>query len=104
MFRVRVARTAERDLDDMIDWLAMRNPVVAARVSSEIQTVLRRDLRETPKRYRYFWITGEPFRGRLFSVSRNMKYWIVYSVDDPARSVRVVRIWNASRNPAAFEL
>jgi len=104
MFKVRVAAVAQRDLDGMIEWLATRNPAVAMRVSADIQAVLRRDLRDAPKRYRYFWITGEPYRGRLLGVSRNLKIWIVYAVDDATQTVRVVRIWNASRDPAAFEL
>jgi hypothetical protein len=43
-------------------------------------------------------------RGYLFRVGRRTSYWIVYTVDEDAKIVKVLRFWNASKEPAAFEL
>jgi hypothetical protein len=49
-----------------------------------------------------FYLTGLPYRGYLFRVGRRTSFWIVYTVDEDAKLVRVLRFWNASGNPADF--
>jgi plasmid stabilization system protein ParE len=104
MYDVSVAAAARRDFRDLIEWLSAANPAVASRVSNDLRMVSMLDLEQNPNRYAYFWLTGPPYRGRLFQISRNTKYWIVYRVNESERHVDVLRLWNASRNPSAFEL
>ncbi|MGL5117173.1 MAG: type II toxin-antitoxin system RelE/ParE family toxin [Beijerinckiaceae bacterium] len=103
MYSVSVAPKARRDIAEMVDWLAAHNPAVALRVALELQTIARDDLGSNPNLYAYFWLAGPPYRGRLFQISRHMKYWIVYTMDEEQRRVDILRVWNASRNPARFE-
>jgi mRNA-degrading endonuclease RelE of RelBE toxin-antitoxin system len=37
-------------------------------------------------------------------VGRRTNYWIVYTVDEDAKTVNVLRFWNASKEPASFEI
>jgi hypothetical protein len=62
------------------------------------------DLAESPNTWNYFYITGTPYRAYLFRVGRRTSYWIVYTVDDAAHRVNVLRFWNASGDPETFTL
>ena len=61
-------------------------------------------LSERPLGRAWFKITGSPFRARLFQVGKRTAYWIVYLADEEARTVEVLRFWNASRDPKTFRL
>jgi mRNA-degrading endonuclease RelE of RelBE toxin-antitoxin system len=52
----------------------------------------------------HFYITGAPYRGYLFRVGRRTDFWIIYTVDEITKTVSVLRFWNASKDPQAFEL
>jgi plasmid stabilization system protein ParE len=104
MYEIEFANAARRDFGDIVDWYAARNPAQAARIANDLRVVAARDLGKNPERYPFFWITGQPYRGRLYQLSRQTSFWIVYRVDHPRMRVEILRIWNASRDPAAFEL
>lgn len=36
-------------------------------------------------------------------VGRRTQYWVVYTVDEQARTVDILQFWNASRDPERFE-
>lgn len=103
-YDISIAPRAQHDALELIGWLAARSPVVASGASADLQFLTTRDLELNPKRFAYFWLSGPPFRARLYHLSRRTKYWIVNAVDDELLRVMIVRIWNASRDPAAFEL
>jgi hypothetical protein len=68
-----------------------------------LNRVLAVDLADSPHVWSHFFVTGAPYRACLFRVGRRTVYWIVYTVDDAARRVNVLRFWNASAEPQAFE-
>lgn len=58
---------------------------------------------DAPHMWSYFFVTGAPYRAYLFRVGRRTQFWLVYTVDEATRTVNVLRVWNAGREPEAFE-
>lgn len=52
----------------------------------------------------YFPLTGAPYRAYLFRVGRRTQYWIIYTVDEDARTVDILHFWNATRDPDNLDL
>jgi hypothetical protein len=52
----------------------------------------------------YFAFTGAPYRAYLFRVGRRTQYWIIYTVDEDARTVDILYFWNASRDPETLDI
>jgi hypothetical protein len=69
-----------------------------------LDRTLRVNLGETPITWPYFPLTGAPYRAYLFRVGRRTQYWIIYTIDEAARTVDVLAFWNAARNPDLIDL
>jgi hypothetical protein len=52
----------------------------------------------------HFFVTGAPYRAFLFKVGRRSSYWFIYTVNDGAQTVDILRFWNSSRDPVALEV
>jgi plasmid stabilization system protein ParE len=102
-YEISIAKSALRDLDSLFNWLAPLNPNAAERHKQGVVETIERELRYHPKIFAHFWITGPPFRARLYHVSHRTKFWIVYHINGQRGVVTVVRLWNASRDPSKFE-
>jgi hypothetical protein len=72
--------------------------------SSDLDRVLSVNIAEAPHTWSHFPFTGAPYRAYLFRVGRRTQYWIVYTVDDDARTIDVLHFWNAIRDPERFEV
>jgi plasmid stabilization system protein ParE len=101
--RVRLSRTAQNDLADLHEYLSGYSVAAANRVVANLGRVLEYDVAINPILYGWFYLLGCPLRARLFRISRRTQYWIVYEYREDLDLIFVHRIWNASRNPAAFE-
>jgi plasmid stabilization system protein ParE len=102
--RLVVAEAASRDIADIFDYLAGYSAESARRVITDLERVLRNDVALNPTLYRWSDLAGCPYRSRLYRLSRQTQYWIIFRHESDAGLVRVVRIWNTSRDPAKFEL
>jgi hypothetical protein len=69
-----------------------------------LDRILRLNLGEAPLAWSYFPLTGAPYRAYLFRVGRRTQYWIIYTVDEEARIVDILRFWSASRDPERLDL
>ena len=101
-YRLRLAARAERDIDDFLDWLAEFSPEVAARHERDLSASIRDHLLVRPHMWQFFFLTGQPYRAYLYSVSRRTSFWLVYTIDEEAKTVDVLRFWNAARDPGRF--
>jgi plasmid stabilization system protein ParE len=70
MYAIEFAEAARRDIANIAQWYAPRNPVLAAKLANDLRVIADRDIGRNPERYAYFWLTGGPYRGRLYTVSR----------------------------------
>jgi plasmid stabilization system protein ParE len=95
---------ALEDIRGFLDYLADYDTVMSARCEAALEQLNDRDISEVPLRYPWFWLSGPPFRGCVFQVSRRTKFWIIYSVDYILHRVDILRFWNASRDPSELKL
>ena len=70
----------------------------------ELEQILSLHLAEAPLTWSYFALTGAPYRAYLYRVGRRTQYWIIYTCDEDTRTVKVLRFWNAMRDPDALDL
>jgi mRNA-degrading endonuclease RelE of RelBE toxin-antitoxin system len=56
-----------------------------------------------PHAFSHFHENGPPYRAKLFKLARTT-YWIVYTIDDEARTVDFLRFWNSAREPGTHGL
>lgn len=92
--KLRLTRRAARDLNEISDYLSVRNPAAARRVRDELQAALR-------------LISTHPQVGR--ALEKDLRrftlptypYLIFYRLDDSEGDVEVITIRHAARAPEA---
>src|ERR1700677_901654 len=103
-FTVIRDKVAQNDIAAFGRYAADYSDDFAREQFARLNRIFSVDLAESPNTWNYFYIHGAPYRAYLFRVGRRTGYWIVYTVDDNAKIVNVVRFWNASKEPASFEI
>ena len=103
MFRLRIAPVAQSQIDAFAEYLRDYSEVFAIAEIDRLNEILSRHVAEAPLTWAYFPLTGAPYRAYLYRVGRRTQYWIVYTVDEQARTVDILHFWNASRDPERFE-
>lgn len=101
-FKVIRDALADAEIDDFGRYAADYSEDFAREQFARLNHVFAVELAEAPNTWNYFYITGAPYRAYLFRVGRRTSYWIVYTVDDDAKIVNVLRFWSASREPVSF--
>jgi plasmid stabilization system protein ParE len=103
-YRLRITRFAQRHIDDFARYLRDYSESFAREQIERLDRVLSVNIAEAPHTWSHFPFTGAPYRAYLFRVGRRTQYWIVYTVDDDARTIDVLHFWNAIRDPERFEV
>jgi mRNA-degrading endonuclease RelE of RelBE toxin-antitoxin system len=103
-YRVLTASIAHDEIDRFAIYAAEYSDDFAREQFARLNRVLSVDLAESPNVWGYFYITGAPYRGYLFRVGRRTQFWIIYTVDEDTKTVSVLRFWNASKDPNAFDI
>ena len=97
-YRVTFAAQANRDLEEIVRFLAQKNPAAAARLGDAlVDSVLS--------------LTTLPRRGLTFQARPGYRrilhrpwFLIFYRIDEARRLVEVARIWDARQDPDTFRL
>jgi toxin ParE1/3/4 len=92
--KFRIARTAERDLEDIGDWIARRDPNAAARFTAELEAKARQ-IALMP----YAFPTVSSVPGGRFRKRSHRRYIIYYRVSPT--TVTLIRILRHSRDQIA---
>ncbi len=103
-YSVRIDPVAFSEIEQFAAYLKDYNEDFAVEQIERLDRILRLNLGEAPLTWSYFPLTGAPYRGYLFRVGRRTQYWIIYTVDEDARTVDVLKFWNASRDPERLDL
>ena len=97
-YRVIFSARADRDLGDIVRFLARLSPAAAERLgyalfddAMSLAELPRRGL-AVPERPGYHRILHRPW------------FLIYYHVDDTARVIEIIRIWDARQNPSGLNL
>ena len=91
-------------MDEFADYLRKYSEEFANEQIDRLNHILSDNLAVSPLTWTYFPLTGAPYRAYLFRVGRRTHYWIVYTVDEDARTVDVLHFWNTSRDPDKLNL
>lgn len=103
-YRLRISSFAQRHIDEFVRFLRDYSEAFASEQILRLERTLYVSIAEAPHIWSHFAFTGAPYRAYLFRVGRRTQYWIVYKVDDDARTVDVLHFWNAMRDPERFEM
>ena len=103
-FRVRIDPVAQRYIDEFAVYLRGYSEEFAVEQIERLNRILSTHLSESPLTWSHFVFTGAPYRAYLFRVGRRTQYWIIYTVDEDARTVDILHFWNSSRDPDTIEL
>ena len=103
-FSVRIDDVALRDIDNLVAYQSEYSEAFAAEQIDRLYRVFNFHLAQAPMTWGSFFITGEPYHAYLFRVGRRTSYWLVYTVDEAAGIVTVLRFWNATQNDKTFEI
>lgn len=90
-YRVRIDPAAFVEIEQFAAYLQDYNEDFAVEQIERLDRILRINLGEAPLTWSYFPLTGAPYRGYLFRVGRRTQYWIIYTVDEDARTVDVLK-------------
>jgi mRNA-degrading endonuclease RelE of RelBE toxin-antitoxin system len=103
-YRVRIDPGAQQDIDAFAAYLRDYSEPFALEQIARLRHTIAVALGQAPLTWAYFPLTGAPYRGYLFRVGRRTQYWIIYTVDEAARTVDILHFWNARRDPEGIEL
>ena len=103
-YRLRIAPFAQRHIDDFGRYRRDYSEDFAVAEIDRLNHILSVNLAEAPLTWTYFPLTGPPYRAYLYRVGRRTQYWIVYTVDEDSRTVDILHLWNAGRDPEGLEL
>jgi mRNA-degrading endonuclease RelE of RelBE toxin-antitoxin system len=103
-YRVRIDPVAQRHIDELAVYLRAYSEDFAIEQIDRLNRILSAHLSESPLTWSTFALTGAPYRAYLFRVGRRTQYWIIYTVDEEARTVDILHFWNAARDPDMIEL
>ena len=97
-YRVILAAQADRDLEQIVRFLARKNPVAAERLG---YALLDDALSLTRLPHRGVAVPERPGYRRIL-----YRPWflIYYRVDEAQRMIEIARFWDVRRNPARFTL
>ncbi len=100
--RLQISRLAEDEIQDLYTYLDEFSPEIADHHLVRLRNAISA-IGSNPRRYAYFFLTGAPYRARLFLVGRT-SFWIVYRVNEASRLVDILRIWDSRQNPDDFDI
>src|SRR5437763_8012903 len=101
-YRVRIDPVALRQIDEFGRYLRNYSEDFAIEQIERLDRILSVNVGGSPLAWSYFAFTGAPYRAYLFRVGRRTQYWIIYTVDEEARTVHILHFWNAMRDPESL--
>ena len=103
VFNIKFSLKADADKFEYFEYLNYQSEAAAIAFMSRLDKDLSA-LRRQPAMWAHFYITGAPYRAKLFRIGRRTQFWIVYLVDDDSSELFILRLWGTSRNPDDFEI
>jgi plasmid stabilization system protein ParE len=103
-YAVIIDALAQADIDGFYQYLCQHSEATARKYVEAFYDTIERTIAARPHTFAYFAEVGAPYRALLFTVSRRTKYWIIYTVNEEKREVRILRFWNTARKPGSHGL
>jgi plasmid stabilization system protein ParE len=103
-YRVVIDVLAQREIDNFYEYLRRYSENTARKYVEAFYDAIERTIAILPHSFSFFAEVGAPYRAFLFTVSRRTAFWVIYAVDDDKNEVRILRFWNAAREPGTHGL
>ena len=103
-YRIRHGPIFLRDVEDFGRYCADYCLEFADEQFERLTFAIETLIAEAPLTWAYFVHSGEPYRAYLFRVGQRTRFWIVYSIDEEAGAVSLLRLWGAARDPRRFAI
>jgi hypothetical protein len=103
-YRIERSSRFLADVAEFGAYCSSYSPEFSARQSERLDYAIRVLIGEAPSHWAPFIHTGRPYHAYLFRVGERTQYWIVYTFDDATRTVRLLRLWGASRLETSFSV
>jgi plasmid stabilization system protein ParE len=100
--KLRISRLAEDEIRNLYAYLDEFSPDIADHHLVRLRNAVSA-IESNPTRYAYFFLTGAPYRARLFLIG-STSFWIVYKENDADGLVDILRIWDSRQNPDDFDI
>jgi plasmid stabilization system protein ParE len=104
LYRVVISDLAQRDLDSFYEYLRRYSESTARKYVEAFYDAIERTIAVSPHSFSFFSELGAPYKAFLFTVSRRTAFWIIYKINEGNKEVRILRFWNASREPGTHGL
>ncbi len=102
MCRIKISDTATLETRQIYEYLSDYSPAIADKHLICLTDTIA-GIGRDPMLWSYFFLTGAPYRAKLFLVGKT-SFWIIYAFDEGERTVDILRIWNSKQNPDDFDL
>jgi len=89
-FRLRIAPLAQQHTTNLPLIFAATASNSRSNRSTRLDRILWVNLGESPLTWNYFALTGAPYRAYQFRVGRRTQFWIIYTVDEAARTIDIL--------------
>lgn len=97
-WRVALSERADSDLEQVVSFLARKNPLAAERLGMGLVDTIF-SLQQMP--YRGAEVKGRPGYRRIL---HHPWFLVFYRIDEAQHSIEIVRIWDARQDPGAFRI
>ena len=80
------------------------DPEYAVRQADRLDCAIRVLIGESPSLWSPFVHTGLPYHAYLFRLGDRTQFWIVSATDEASQTIRLLRLWRASRLETSFSV
>lgn len=104
IYQIRRSPTFLRDVEDFGRYCSDYSREFVEEQFERLTFAIETLIAGAPWTWAYFVHSGEPYRAYLFRVGQRTRFWIVYSIDEEASAVNLLRFWGAARDPRRFAI
>ena len=101
-YRIERSSRFLADVEEFGDYCKAYSSEYAIRQFERLDYAIRVLIGESPSRWSPFVHTGHPYHAYLFRIGERTQFWIVYTFDETSQTVRLLRLWGASRLETTF--
>ena len=73
-YAVALSAIAAREVEEWLEYLSRYDAQTSEKYEIALSRIIEFELATMPNAYSWFWLTGRPYRGRLFTVSRRTAF------------------------------
>jgi plasmid stabilization system protein ParE len=100
-YKVRISERATAEFRGIRRYLSEYDKKIALKYATRLGQSIEA-IGKNPTVWPYFFLTGHPFRSKLFMIG-GASYGIIYEIHQTEEAVNILRIWHSAQDPDDFE-